>query len=300
MACSLVWQGSVASASSVARLILRFLAGAKDLNVALLGVLLEACSSSIWTHRRSGLLRLLDLLMTRCRRPQTADMSAGGLRCARRTNTGSRAKSSAPPPHRGGGYDTRRDARNCLLTGFGRTVGGRPFCQSARTSRRRIVGQFDGLRIIAPQLLTSDWQGAYAPAAVLREARPLASSITAGLSAASWRKLPDGRQRASDTWGVRRSSLAAATVKRSRNRSMLLGLMQRPQNQCSSSISTTGPCGISIATAICPVRLCSSRAAITQFRQPSPAMRDSRDRRSSLDPAGKHNGSALPIDSDDH
>ena len=50
------------------------------------------------------------------------------------------------------------------------------------------------------------------------------------------------------TCASRRSSLAPATVNRSRNRSSCLGLIAKTANPRSSSISTIGPCGVSIAT----------------------------------------------------
>ncbi len=63
----------------------------------------------------------------------------------------------------------------------------------------------------------------------------------------AWRS---GRRLSAWTWASRRSSLAPARVKRSRNRSSCLGLIAYTWKARSSSVSTIGPCGTSIATAI--------------------------------------------------
>ncbi len=77
------------------------------------------------------------------------------------------------------------------------------------------------------------------------------SSITSGLSAARRRKaIRSVHRQCPSTWASRLSSLAPATVKRSRKRSSCLGLMENPAKPRSSSVSTTGPRGVSIATAI--------------------------------------------------
>src|SRR5215211_6164234 len=77
------------------------------------------------------------------------------------------------------------------------------------------------------------------------------SSITSGSSTARRRKACRSvRSEQASTWASRLSSLAPATLKRSRKRSSCLGLMAKTLKPRSSSASTTGPCGVSIATAI--------------------------------------------------
>src|SRR5215211_3497211 len=77
------------------------------------------------------------------------------------------------------------------------------------------------------------------------------SSITSGSSTARRRKACRSvRSEQASTWASRLSSLAPATLKRSRKRSSCLGLMAKTLKPRSSSASTTGPRGVSIAAAI--------------------------------------------------
>src|SRR5215217_2053420 len=77
------------------------------------------------------------------------------------------------------------------------------------------------------------------------------SSTTSGSSTARRRKACRSvRSEQASTWASRLSSLAPATLKRSRKRSSCLGLMAKTLKPRSSSASTTGPRGVSIAAAI--------------------------------------------------
>src|SRR2546427_5867799 len=79
------------------------------------------------------------------------------------------------------------------------------------------------------------------------------SSITSGSSTARRRKAWGSvRNECPSTRASRLSSLAPATLKRSRKRSSCLGLMANTAKPRSSSTSTTGPRGVSMATAISP------------------------------------------------
>src|SRR5215203_1971256 len=79
------------------------------------------------------------------------------------------------------------------------------------------------------------------------------SSMTAGSPTRTGRnRCGSVRSPAAATWASRRSSLAPATLKRSRRRSSCLGLMACTAKPRSNSTSTTGPCGTSIATATVP------------------------------------------------
>src|SRR5918994_4844767 len=76
------------------------------------------------------------------------------------------------------------------------------------------------------------------------------SSTTLGSPAVTCRnRCGSVRRPSAATRASRRSSLAPATLKRSRRRSSCLGLMACTAKPRSSSTSTTGPCGTSIATA---------------------------------------------------
>src|SRR4051794_16859649 len=101
------------------------------------------------------------------------------------------------------------------------------------------------------------------------------SSITLG-SPASTRRNRCGsvRNPAAATRASRRSSLAPATLMRSRSRSSCLGLIAYTAKPRSRRASTTGPCGTSIATATEPGSPAADHEPIAQGRQARPAVRE--------------------------
>ena len=82
---------------------------------------------------------------------------------------------------------------------------------------------------------------------------------------------PEAATRAS-----RRSSLAPATLKRSRKRSSCLGLIACTAKPRSSKASTTGPCGTSIATAMQPGSPATDPSQSHRAARPAPPCANAR------------------------
>ena len=85
------------------------------------------------------------------------------------------------------------------------------------------------------------------------------------------------RSESAMTRASRRSSFAPATVKRSRNRSICLGLSECTAKPRSSRVSTTAPCGTSIPAQTAAVSPCANAA--TQFAieaRPGPSCANAR------------------------
>src|SRR5215210_3556656 len=103
------------------------------------------------------------------------------------------------------------------------------------------------------------------------------SSITRGLPASTGRnRCRSVRNPAAATRASRRSSLAPATLMRSRSRSSCLGLIACTAKPRSSRASTTGPCGTSIATATAPGSPATDTSQSQRAAKPAPSCRNAR------------------------
>src|SRR3712207_6478022 len=103
------------------------------------------------------------------------------------------------------------------------------------------------------------------------------SSTTAGSPTCRGRnRCGSVRSPAAATRASRRSSFAPATLNRSRRRSSRLGLIACTAKPRSSSASTTGPCGTSIATATVPAPSLTDASQRQRAARPAPPCGNSR------------------------